>query len=104
MHAAARAVSGAAALDGVDAFAACPEAMEGIGKGFREVGRTLADEIDWDPRVLELFDTLGDAIIAAADPTRRAAAAVKRAEADRINNAEEGGSKRERWDVSRNQR
>jgi hypothetical protein len=104
MDAAARSVSGGAALDAVDAFAAAPDAIEGIGRGFRTVGRTIADEIDWDPRVVEFFDTLGDAIIAAAEPARRGAAAVKRAEAERIRNAEEGGERRARWDVGRNQR
>lgn len=102
MMAAARQVSDAAALDAVDALDACPEAIEGIGRGFRQVGRTLADEIDWEPRLLDFFETLGDAIIAAADPARRGAAAVRRVEDERIRNAEEGGAKRERWDVARN--
>lgn len=87
------------AMEGVEAMDASGPAIREVGQALKVVGQRLADEIDWDPRILPFFEGLGDMVIKAADPAERGAAAIRRAEADRIENVEEGGAKRERWDI-----
>jgi len=96
----ARAFSDPVAMEGVNALDTAGDAWEQMGRSVKVVGATIADEIDWDPRVARFFEVMGDVLIRAAKPARDGAAAVRRAEHERINNVEEGGSRRRRWDIS----
>jgi cytochrome c5 len=84
------------AMTGVHAVDSSGDAIETVG---RAVGAQIGDEIDWDPRVAKFFDTFGEAIIRAAKPARDMASAIRRAENERINNVEEGGARRRKWDI-----
>lgn len=94
-----RAFAAPSALDAVAMYEASPEVLEAIGNGFKAMGQTASDEIHWDPKAREFYDTLGDMILRTVDPARRGAAAIRRVERDRIEHAEEGGAKRKRWNV-----
>lgn len=86
-------------MEGVDAMDAAPDAIIAVGEAFKAVGQQIAEQVDWDPRVLPFFEGLGDLIIRTADSARRGAAAVRRHEADRIENVEDGSNRRRRWDI-----
>jgi hypothetical protein len=89
------------AMSGVNAVDAAGDAIEIIGKAYRAVGVVLLDSIHWDPRLASYFDTFGETLIKAAKQPRDMAAAIHRHEQDRINNVEEGGSRRAMWDIGR---
>jgi hypothetical protein len=83
----------------VAALETAGDAMEAIGRAFSRVGMTISDEVDLDARVVPFFETLGATLVAAAQPARDGAAAVRRAEAERIRNVEEATAKRRKWDI-----
>jgi hypothetical protein len=88
------------AMQGVVALDTAAESMRILGTAFQTVGTRIGDEVDWDKRVEPFFHELGNMLLAAAKPTEDGAAAVRAAEAERIRNVEEGGSRRRKWDVS----
>lgn len=87
------------AMTGVKALATAGESLQILGTAFKAVGARIGDEVDWDKRVEPFFHELGDLILAAVKPTEDGAAAVARAEAERIRNVEEGGARRRKWDI-----
>lgn len=89
------------AMTGVNALDTAGDAVEAVGRSFQSVGTTITDEVDWDPRIEPFFHLVGDMLIRAAKPARDGAAAVRRAEQERIDNATSGDAKRAKWDVDR---
>lgn len=91
------------AMTGVNAVDTSGDAIETVGKAFAAVGVQIGDEIDWDPRVAKFFETFGEAIIRASKPARDMASAIRRAENDRIENVEQGGERRKKWDIGKHE-
>ena len=87
------------AMTGVNALDTAGDAVEAIGRAFQTVGTTITDEVDWDPRIEPFFNLVGAMLIKAAAPARDGAAAVRRAEQERIDTATSGSAKRKKWDV-----
>ncbi len=91
-----------AALDAVRMLDGMPGAVAALGQAFTPVGQTSADEVAFDPRAAQVYQTLGEVLTRAAPAIADAAAAVRRIEDERIRRAEEGDDREAKWDVDRN--
>lgn len=87
------------AMEGVNALDTAGDAIEHFGQALQAVGQTSADAVAYDPRVVPFFAELGQYVIAAAEPARLGAAAVRRAHAEQIRRIEENDRRQRRWDI-----
>ena len=98
--AAAKRFSDPVAMEGVNALDTAADAIEALARSFTNVAKTTTDTVYIDPQVSHYFDELGQYVMAAVQPTRDGADAVKTAHREDIDRIEENDPKKRKWDIS----